>query len=77
MPAHHPRPIATATPNQRELTLCEEENAETENGCGLLIVEALAGLWNSSPNGQGKSVSVKCPSWKPEPERSCAVNASA
>ncbi|MGC5008873.1 hypothetical protein [Streptomyces sp. NBC_00353] len=61
MTAHQPRPIATAIPNQRELTLCEEENAEAENGCGLLIVEALAGLWNSSPNGRGKTVSVEVP----------------
>ncbi|MFF2515804.1 ATP-binding protein [Streptomyces sp. NPDC058086] len=43
------------------LALCEEENPEAEHGCGLLVVEALAGLWNSSPNGRGKTVSVEVP----------------
>ncbi|MET8331318.1 SpoIIE family protein phosphatase [Streptomyces sp. NPDC005181] len=43
------------------LALSEEENAEAEHGRGLLIVEALAGLWNSSPNGRGKTVSLDVP----------------
>ncbi|MGW3882799.1 SpoIIE family protein phosphatase [Streptomyces sp. NPDC005055] len=43
------------------LALSEEENAEAEHGRGLLIVEALSGLWNSSPNGRGKTVSVEVP----------------
>ncbi|WP_392667194.1 SpoIIE family protein phosphatase [Streptomyces sp. LN785] len=40
------------------LSLTEEENAEAEHGRGMPIVEALAAEWNSSPNGQGKTVSV-------------------
>ncbi|MEV6180454.1 SpoIIE family protein phosphatase [Streptomyces sp. NPDC052016] len=43
------------------LSLTEEENAEAEHGRGLLIVEALADTWNSSPNGQGKTVSLTLP----------------
>ncbi|WP_326815457.1 SpoIIE family protein phosphatase [Streptomyces sp. NBC_01763] len=43
------------------LSLSEEGNAEAEHGRGLLIVEALAGLWNSSPNGRGKTVSLDVP----------------
>ncbi|MFD9655799.1 SpoIIE family protein phosphatase [Streptomyces mirabilis] len=43
------------------LALREEENTEAEHGRGLLIVEALAGSWNSSPNGRGKTVSVEVP----------------
>ncbi|MFF7209757.1 SpoIIE family protein phosphatase [Streptomyces sp. NPDC008238] len=43
------------------LTLDEEENAEAEHGRGLLIVEALAGQWNTSPNGRGKTVSLDLP----------------
>ncbi|MFE4960442.1 SpoIIE family protein phosphatase [Streptomyces sp. NPDC056653] len=43
------------------LALSEEENAEAEHGRGLLIVEALAGPWNSSPNGRGKTVSAEVP----------------
>lgn len=43
------------------LALDEEENARAEHGRGLLIVEALAAEWNSSPNGQGKTVSLKLP----------------
>ncbi|MFQ6144455.1 SpoIIE family protein phosphatase [Streptomyces seoulensis] len=39
----------------------EEENAKAESGRGLLIVEALAGDWNTSPNGRGKTVSVEMP----------------
>ncbi|MGY4921929.1 ATP-binding SpoIIE family protein phosphatase [Streptomyces sp. 900105755] len=49
------------------LTLREEENVEAEHGRGLLIVEALAGVWNSSPNGRGKTVSVEVPVAKAEP----------
>ncbi|MGW9031407.1 SpoIIE family protein phosphatase [Streptomyces sp. NPDC055722] len=40
------------------LVLSEEENEQAEHGRGLLIVEALAGAWNSSPNGRGKTVSL-------------------
>ncbi|GGT03303.1 SpoIIE family protein phosphatase [Streptomyces chromofuscus] len=43
------------------LSLTEEENAETEHGRGLLIVEALVEEWNSSPNGLGKTVSLNLP----------------
>jgi anti-sigma regulatory factor (Ser/Thr protein kinase) len=43
------------------LALSEEENAQAEHGRGLLIVEALAGPWNSSPNGRGKTVSLDMP----------------
>ncbi|MGV9350546.1 SpoIIE family protein phosphatase [Streptomyces spiralis] len=43
------------------LSLEEEENAEAEHGRGLLIVEALAETWNSSPNGLGKTVSMNMP----------------
>ncbi|MFJ2399487.1 SpoIIE family protein phosphatase [Streptomyces sp. NPDC087843] len=43
------------------LALAEEENAEAEHGRGMLIVEALAEEWNSSPNGQGKTVSLNLP----------------
>lgn len=43
------------------LALDEEENAEAEHGRGLLIVEALAGQWNTSPNGRGKTVSLDLP----------------
>ncbi|MFF3945728.1 SpoIIE family protein phosphatase [Streptomyces sp. NPDC001902] len=43
------------------LALDEEENAEAEHGRGLLIVEALAGQWNASPNGRGKTVSLDLP----------------
>ncbi|MFF4693943.1 ATP-binding protein [Streptomyces sp. NPDC001307] len=49
------------------LALREEENVEAEHGRGLLIVEALAGVWNSSPNGRGKTVSVDVPIAKAEP----------
>ncbi|MEV5177771.1 ATP-binding SpoIIE family protein phosphatase, partial [Streptomyces flaveolus] len=38
------------------LALDEEDNAQAEHGRGLLIVEALAEQWNSSPNGRGKTV---------------------
>jgi anti-sigma regulatory factor (Ser/Thr protein kinase) len=38
------------------LALSEEENARAEHGRGLLIVEALSGQWNTSPNGRGKTV---------------------
>jgi anti-sigma regulatory factor (Ser/Thr protein kinase)/GAF domain-containing protein len=43
------------------LVLAEEENSEAEHGRGLLIVEALGGQWNSSPNGRGKTVSLEVP----------------
>ncbi|MDX3353174.1 SpoIIE family protein phosphatase [Streptomyces sp. ME01-24h] len=43
------------------LALDEVENAEAEHGRGLLIVEALAGEWNTSPNGRGKTVSLDLP----------------
>jgi anti-sigma regulatory factor (Ser/Thr protein kinase) len=45
-------------PIPSHLALAEEENAAAEHGRGLLIVEALAGPWNSSPNGRGKTVSL-------------------
>ncbi|MFG2359722.1 SpoIIE family protein phosphatase [Streptomyces sp. NPDC048521] len=48
-------------PIPSSLSLGEEENAEAEHGRGLLIVEALADTWNSSPNGQGKTVSLTLP----------------
>ncbi|MFE0627602.1 SpoIIE family protein phosphatase [Streptomyces sp. NPDC058864] len=48
-------------PVPSRLTLDEEENAEAEHGRGLLIVEALAGQWNTSPNGRGKTVSLDLP----------------
>ncbi|MFI5998733.1 SpoIIE family protein phosphatase [Streptomyces sp. NPDC051362] len=43
------------------LALAEEENAEAEHGRGMLIVEALAEDWNSSPNGRGKTVALSVP----------------
>lgn len=43
------------------LSVSEEGNAEAEHGRGLCIVEALAGQWNSSPNGRGKTVSLDMP----------------
>ncbi|MFE0513743.1 SpoIIE family protein phosphatase, partial [Streptomyces sp. NPDC058964] len=43
------------------LSLAEQENAEAEHGRGLMIVEALAEAWNSSPNGQGKTVALNLP----------------
>ncbi|MER5917404.1 SpoIIE family protein phosphatase [Streptomyces sp. NPDC001982] len=43
------------------LALSEEENTQAEHGRGLLIVEALSGSWNSSPNGRGKTVSLQVP----------------
>ncbi|MET8784292.1 ATP-binding protein [Streptomyces sp. NPDC004589] len=43
------------------LSLSEEDNAEAEHGRGMMIVEALAEMWNSSPNGQGKTVSLNLP----------------
>jgi anti-sigma regulatory factor (Ser/Thr protein kinase) len=43
------------------LSLSEEDNAEAEHGRGMLIVEALAEMWKSSPNGQGKTVSLNLP----------------
>ncbi|MFD7405994.1 SpoIIE family protein phosphatase [Streptomyces sp. NPDC059866] len=43
------------------LSLTEEENARAEHGRGMLIVESLVGEWNSSPNGQGKTVSLDLP----------------
>ncbi|MET9874674.1 SpoIIE family protein phosphatase [Actinacidiphila glaucinigra] len=43
------------------LALDAERNAEAEHGRGLLIVEALAGQWNTSPNGRGKTVSLDLP----------------
>ncbi|MGI5509226.1 SpoIIE family protein phosphatase [Streptomyces sp. CA-106131] len=45
-------------PIPSHLALTEGENAAAEHGRGLLIVEALAGPWNSSPNGRGKTVSL-------------------
>ncbi|MFF3515795.1 ATP-binding protein [Streptomyces sp. NPDC002573] len=49
------------------LALREEEKVEAEHGRGLLIVEALSGSWNSSPNGRGKTVSVEMPIAEAEP----------
>jgi GAF domain-containing protein/anti-sigma regulatory factor (Ser/Thr protein kinase) len=49
------------------LALSEEENAKAEHGRGLLIVQALSGSWNSSPNGRGKTVSVEVPIAQEEP----------
>ncbi|MEU2227594.1 SpoIIE family protein phosphatase [Streptomyces sp. NPDC018347] len=46
-------------PMPSPLALAEEDNAEAEHGRGLLIVEALAGGWNTSPNGRGKTVSLE------------------
>ncbi|MGW5641059.1 ATP-binding SpoIIE family protein phosphatase, partial [Streptomyces sp. NPDC003832] len=43
------------------LALSEEDNAEAEHGRGLLIVDALGGVWNSFPNGRGKNVVVDLP----------------
>ncbi|MER6345171.1 SpoIIE family protein phosphatase [Streptomyces sp. NPDC001595] len=43
------------------LALSEEDNAEAEHGRGLLIVDALGGVWNSFPNGRGKNVVVDMP----------------
>jgi anti-sigma regulatory factor (Ser/Thr protein kinase) len=51
----------TNPPVPSPLSLAEEENAEAEHGRGLMIVEALADTWNSSPNGQGKTVSLDLP----------------
>lgn len=51
----------TNPPVPSPLALDEEENAEAEHGRGLLIVEALAGAWNTSPNGRGKTVSLDLP----------------
>ncbi|MEQ6027901.1 SpoIIE family protein phosphatase [Streptomyces salinarius] len=46
-------------PMPSPLALAEEDNAEAEHGRGLLIVEALAGGWNTFPNGRGKTVSLE------------------
>ncbi|MFJ2478466.1 SpoIIE family protein phosphatase [Streptomyces sp. NPDC087659] len=43
------------------LASSEESNSEAEHGRGLLIVEALAEPWSSSPNGRGKTVSLNVP----------------
>ncbi|MEU1200023.1 SpoIIE family protein phosphatase [Streptomyces sp. NPDC005813] len=43
------------------LASSEESNSEAEHGRGLLIVEALAEPWDSSPNGRGKTVSLNMP----------------
>lgn len=43
------------------LVLSEEGNGQAEHGRGLLIVDALSDLWNSSPNGRGKTVSLEVP----------------
>jgi GAF domain-containing protein/anti-sigma regulatory factor (Ser/Thr protein kinase) len=51
----------SSPPVPAPLTLCDDENAKAEHGRGLLIVEALAGHWNSSPNGRGKTVSLDVP----------------
>ncbi|MGQ5640123.1 MULTISPECIES: SpoIIE family protein phosphatase [unclassified Streptomyces] len=51
----------THPPVPSPLSLAEETNAEAEHGRGLLIVEALAEMWNSSPNGLGKTVSLNLP----------------
>jgi anti-sigma regulatory factor (Ser/Thr protein kinase) len=51
----------TNPPIPSPLSLAEEENAEAEHGRGMLIVEALADMWNSSPNGLGKTVSLNMP----------------
>ncbi|MFD9007100.1 ATP-binding protein [Streptomyces sp. NPDC059582] len=49
------------------LVLSEEANEQAEHGRGLLIVEALAGVWNSSPNGRGKTVWLDMPIPVPGP----------
>lgn len=49
------------------LAATEEGNAKAEHGRGLLIVESLAEMWNSSPNGQGKTVSLNMPIPPAEP----------
>ncbi|MEV6112991.1 ATP-binding SpoIIE family protein phosphatase [Streptomyces sp. NPDC052109] len=51
----------TNPPVPSRMSLTEETNAEAEHGRGLLIVEALAEMWNSSPNGLGKTVSLNMP----------------
>lgn len=51
----------TNPPVPSPLSLVEEENSQAEHGRGLMIVEALAEAWNSSPNGQGKTVSLDLP----------------
>ncbi|MEU2052477.1 ATP-binding protein [Streptomyces bungoensis] len=51
----------TNPPVPSPLSLAEEENAEAEHGRGMLIVEALAEMWSSSPNGLGKTVSMNMP----------------
>ncbi|MEU8587266.1 SpoIIE family protein phosphatase [Streptomyces sp. NPDC048664] len=43
------------------LSVSEEGSAEAEHGRGMCIVQALAGQWNSSPNGRGKTVSLDMP----------------
>ncbi|MCX5355735.1 SpoIIE family protein phosphatase [Streptomyces mirabilis] len=55
------RDSASDPPIPSPLALAEEDNAEAEHGRGLLIVEALAGEWNTSPNGRGKTVSLEMP----------------
>jgi anti-sigma regulatory factor (Ser/Thr protein kinase) len=39
----------------------ESSNREAESGRGLLIVEALAQAWGSSPAGRGKTTWFECP----------------
>ncbi|MEV7687433.1 SpoIIE family protein phosphatase [Streptomyces bungoensis] len=51
----------TNPPIPSPLSLAEEENAEAEHGRGMLIVEALAEMWSSSPTGLGKTVSMSVP----------------
>ncbi|MFE3166069.1 hypothetical protein [Streptomyces sp. NPDC059224] len=64
----HPRPrpssdarCSAPAGGRRSAALRDEENTQAEHGRGLLIVEALSGSWNSSPNGRGKTVSVEVP----------------
>ncbi|MGW3354428.1 hypothetical protein ACWDFL_03255 [Streptomyces bungoensis] len=51
----------TNPPIPSPLSLAEEENAEAEHGRGMLIVEAPAEMWSSSPTGLGKIVSMSMP----------------
>jgi serine phosphatase RsbU (regulator of sigma subunit)/anti-sigma regulatory factor (Ser/Thr protein kinase) len=43
------------------ISAAEEEKAQSEHGRGLIIVEALASAWGTSPSGRGKTVWLEIP----------------
>ncbi|MFK4272765.1 SpoIIE family protein phosphatase [Streptomyces milbemycinicus] len=50
------RDFDATPPVPSSLSATEEENAQAEHGRGLIIVDALATAWGSSPSGRGKTV---------------------